>query len=95
MVNFIPHVANIYPNTNIDKVFMAIVTIQKIEEKTSKLQVSWQDSPAIKNLLDVIAEIIAIEYVQIAKQNPETFKVIDSPAYGEAHNDIEHKRGAL
>lgn len=42
-------------------------------EKTANLQLSWQDSLPVQRLLDVIAEIIASEYVQIAKQNPEVF----------------------
>ena len=34
---------------------------------------SWLDNPDVQKLLDVIASIIADEYIQIAKQNPDTF----------------------
>ena len=39
---------------------------------TPNLQ-SWKDSLAIQELLDVISQIIATEYVAIAKQNPTVF----------------------
>ena len=34
---------------------------------------NWMDNPSVQKLLDVIASIIADEYIQIAKQNPDTF----------------------
>jgi len=34
---------------------------------------SWMDNPSVQKLLDTIASIIADEYIQIAKQNPDTF----------------------
>ena len=37
------------------------------------VQYSWLDNPDVQKLLDVIASIIADEYIQIAKQNPDTF----------------------
>ena len=40
----------------------------------TRISFSWQDSPSIKNLLDVISSIIAQEYVLIVKQNPKIFK---------------------
>ena len=52
---------------------MATLSIPKIEAKTNHLRVSWQDSPSIQRFLDVIAEIIATEYIQTAKQNPDVF----------------------
>lgn len=42
--------------------------------KTQNLAFSWKDSPAVQSLLDTISVILAAEYVQVAKQNPETFK---------------------
>ena len=58
---------------------MNTVNTPEIKEKTSleheNLGLSWQDSPPVQHLLDVIAGIITSEYVQIAKQNPETFMV--------------------
>jgi hypothetical protein len=36
-------------------------------------RLSWKDSLAIQELLNVISQIIADEYITIAKENPETF----------------------
>lgn len=36
-------------------------------------ELNWTDNPDIRDLLDVIALIIAQEYIEIAKQNPEIF----------------------
>ncbi len=41
---------------------------------------NWKDSPSIQKLLDVIANIIATEYVQTARENPTVFLKIASPA---------------
>ena len=40
----------------------------------TKQQLSWIDNPSVQKLLDVISSIIADEYIQVAKQNPEIFK---------------------
>ena len=34
---------------------------------------NWKDNPSIQKVLDTIASIIADEYIQIAKQNPDVF----------------------
>ena len=34
---------------------------------------SWQDNASVQKLLDAIASIIAEEYIQVAKKNPEVF----------------------
>ena len=34
---------------------------------------SWRDNPAVQKLLDVVVEILAEEYIEVAKHNPETF----------------------
>ena len=39
-----------------------------------KKQLSWIDNPSVQELLNVISSILADEYIQIAKQNPEMFK---------------------
>jgi hypothetical protein len=39
----------------------------------SDIMFSWMDNPSVQKLLDTIASIIADEYIQIAKQNPDTF----------------------
>lgn len=74
---FIPYAANIYPNCNKDKNFMNTSSTLAIKENT-RLEneyrtLSWKDSPSVQRLLDVIAFIVALEYVQIAKQNQEVF----------------------
>ena len=39
-----------------------------------KTKLNWKDSASAQKLLDVIASIIADEYIQVAKQNPKIFK---------------------
>jgi len=39
----------------------------------AKKSLSWTDDPAVQKLLDVVISIMADEYIQIAKQNPEVF----------------------
>lgn len=34
---------------------------------------SWKENPAAKKLLDVLASLLAKEYVQTARENPEIF----------------------
>ncbi len=34
---------------------------------------TWVDNPSVQRLLDVVVSIIAEEYIQIAKQNPDLF----------------------
>lgn len=46
----------------------------KINAKKASISLSWQDSPSIRQLLDAISSIIAQEYIQIAKENPDIFK---------------------
>ena len=44
-------------------------------DKIKKL--SWEDNPPVQALLDVVASIIAEEYIQIAKQNKGIFKEVE------------------
>ncbi len=46
---------------------------KKPQIDTQSISLNWADNPSIKKLLDVVASIIAEEYIQIAKQNPEVF----------------------
>ena len=39
----------------------------------TKENLNWKDNLSVQKLLDVIASIIADEYIQIAKQNPDAF----------------------
>jgi hypothetical protein len=50
---------------------MTKLQLKEIEQK--KFMLSWKDSLSIQHLLDVISTIIADEYIQTAKENPETF----------------------
>jgi hypothetical protein len=47
--------------------------LQLKEIKQKRLTLSWKDSLSIQHLLDAISAIIADEYIQTAKENPETF----------------------
>ena len=53
---------------------MAIKQLTKHTKSPAQpINFNWPDNPAVKNLLDVISSILAEEYVQIAKDNPEIF----------------------
>ncbi len=36
----------------------------------------WPDNPAVQKLLDVVAAIIAEEYIQTVRKNPEVFREV-------------------
>ena len=50
-----------------------ITIVQKKQTETKANGFVWTNNPDIQKLLDVIASILADEYVQIAKQNPKVF----------------------
>ena len=53
---------------------MHTVQTEKNTKKTTQpISLNWVDSPSVQKLLDVVASIIAEEYIQIAKQNPDVF----------------------
>ena len=52
---------------------MEIAQTKKNSEISRLSSVSWMDNPSVQRLLDVVVSIIAEEYIQIAKQNPEIF----------------------
>jgi len=52
---------------------MEIAQVEKNSKTTQPISLNWSDSPSVQKLLDVIASIIAEEYIQIAKQNPDIF----------------------
>jgi len=37
------------------------------------ISLNWTDNSSVQELLDVVVSIIAEEYIQIAKQNPDIF----------------------
>ncbi|MFC1632424.1 hypothetical protein ACFL2I_07715 [Candidatus Omnitrophota bacterium] len=51
-----------------------IASLPSAARNDVKKTLNWNDSPSVQALLDVVASIIAEEYIQIAKQNPEIFK---------------------
>ena len=56
------------------------ITIAQTEKKIEKpINLSWKDNPAVQKLLDVVASILAEEYIQIAKENPEVFTPHPNP----------------
>ncbi len=54
---------------------MHTAQVQKNSEKTTQpISFVWVDNPSVQRLLDVVVSIMADEYIQIAKQNPEIFR---------------------
>lgn len=48
---------------------------KKNSEKTIQpTSLNWIDNLCVQRLLDVVVSIIAEEYIEIAKQNPEMFR---------------------
>ena len=45
----------------------------EVQAKIQQESFAWMDNPHIQKLLDVVASIIADEYIQIAKQSPDVF----------------------
>lgn len=43
------------------------------EEINQTISLTWIENPEVQNLLDVLVSIIAEEYIEIARQNPEIF----------------------
>ena len=41
---------------------------------TQPISFVWVDNPSVQRLLDVVVSIMADEYIQIAKKNPEIFR---------------------
>ena len=52
---------------------MAIAEVKENTKTTQPISLNWSDSPSVQKLLDVVVSIIAEEYIQIAKQNPDLF----------------------
>ncbi len=43
------------------------------EEEDFQISLNWKENPAVKKLLDAIVSILAEEYIETAKQNPDIF----------------------
>ncbi len=52
---------------------METAQVEKHSATTQPISLSWSDSASVQKLLDVVVSIIADEYIQIAKQNPDLF----------------------
>jgi len=53
---------------------MYAVQTEKNSKKTSQpTSFTWVDNASVQRLLDVVASIMADEYIEIAKQNPDLF----------------------
>jgi hypothetical protein len=53
---------------------MSVLAVEEnIKPEIKEVSLDWQDNPAVQRLLDVVVSIIAEEYIQIAKKNPEVF----------------------
>ncbi len=44
------------------------------KKTTQPISFVWVDNASVQKLLDVVVSIMAEEYIQIAKQNPEIFR---------------------
>jgi len=49
------------------------ITLPRPAEPINDSSLNWKDNPAIQKLLDVVAQILAEEYIETAKNNPEFF----------------------
>ncbi|MFH1094073.1 MAG: hypothetical protein V1739_08000, partial [Candidatus Omnitrophota bacterium] len=47
--------------------------VSQVNKVKKPVYLNWQDDPAVQKLLDVVVGILAEEYIEIAKQNPEIF----------------------
>jgi len=52
---------------------MAIVQVKENSKTPQPISLNWSDNPSVQKLLDAVASIMAEEYIQIAKQNPDLF----------------------
>lgn len=54
---------------------LAVAQIEKnIKAEVEQISLTWSNSPSVQKLLDVVCSIIADEYIEVAKQNPDVFK---------------------
>ncbi|MGD1042388.1 MAG: hypothetical protein ABR913_04920 [Sedimentisphaerales bacterium] len=62
--------------------FMSNLTAIKIKDSEVSdpaLDLGWKVSPPVKALLDVIANVMAEEYMSVAKQNSNIFAIREVP----------------
>ncbi len=51
----------------------AVQTEKNSKKTTQPTSFTWVDNASVQRLLDVVASIMADEYIEIAKQNPDVF----------------------
>ena len=56
-----------------------LLTEQTKKTKIEQVSLNWFDNSSIQKLLDVVVSIIADEYIQVAKQNPDAFSPHPNP----------------
>jgi len=52
----------------------AAQTEKNSKKTTQPISFVWVDNASVQRLLDVVVSIMAEEYIQIVKQNPEIFR---------------------
>ena len=50
----------------------AAAQLDKVD-KAEPRQLAWAENPAVRQLLDVVVSILAEEYIQTVKRNPDEF----------------------
>lgn len=50
-----------------------LVKVSETPEEEGSQSLDYRENPAAKRLLDVIVSILAEEYIQVAKENPDIF----------------------
>ncbi len=75
-------------------------TKPNIKSAACPLGLNWVDNPDVQKLLDVISEIIANEYIEIAKKNKGVFEIASGTSCLRnderediSHNDVEQNGG--
>ena len=56
---------------DMDKTIAELKDVTQATSANPKFE--WRDNPAVQKLLDVIIDILAKEYIEVVKQNPEAF----------------------
>jgi len=50
-----------------------VTNIPDSQDEGFQISLDWKSNPATKKLLDVVVAILAEEYIETAKQNPDIF----------------------
>jgi len=52
-----------------------LVKVNDTPDEEVPISLNYTENPDAKNLLDVIVSILADEYIQIARENPDIFSI--------------------